>query len=34
MAYADMFLLIGLMIAAMALVTLFMYRPKLPGKFL
>lgn len=34
LAYADMFLVLGVMIAAMAAVTLFMYRPKLPGKFL
>lgn len=32
--YADMFLVLGVMIAAMEAVTLFMYRPKLPGKFL
>ncbi|TWI38247.1 DHA2 family efflux MFS transporter permease subunit [Paracoccus sulfuroxidans] len=34
LAYSDMFLILGLLMAAMSLVTLFMYRPKLPGKFL
>ena len=34
LAYADMFLVLGVALAVTALVTLFMYRPKLPGKFL
>ncbi|AUH64784.1 hypothetical protein CX676_11910 [Paracoccus zhejiangensis] len=34
LAYADMFLLLGIALALTALLTLFMYRPKLPGKFL
>lgn len=34
LAYSDMFLILGLLIAAMSLVTLLMSRPKLPGKFL
>ena len=34
MAYADMFLMLGVGLALTAAATLFMYRPKLPGKFL
>ncbi|KAB2661638.1 multidrug efflux MFS transporter [Brucella tritici] len=34
LAYSDMFVMIGLAIALAALATLFMRRPKLPGKFL
>lgn len=34
LAYSDMFVVIGVVIVLMALVTLFMRRPTLPGKFL
>ena len=34
LAYADMFLVLGVALAVTALATLFMYRPKLPGRFL
>ncbi|MBA4489273.1 DHA2 family efflux MFS transporter permease subunit [Paracoccus sp. S1E-3] len=34
LAYADMFLVLGVTLVLTSLATLFMYRPKLPGKFL